>query len=72
MERKRRSLKKSLKASCSVALVVAALGAVAMARQNGAATSARQERGPAPIAPQDLRAAIQCLENLDALRFADR
>ena len=65
MERKRRSLKKSLKASCSVALVVAALGAVAMARQNGEATSARQERGPAPIAPQDLRAAIDRLGNID-------
>lgn len=64
MEPKRRSRKKSLKASCSVALVVAALGAVAMAGQSGGAP-ASQERGPAPIAPQDLRAAIDRLGNID-------
>jgi HEAT repeat protein len=65
MERKRRSRKKSLKASCSLALVVLALGAVAMARQGGEASAASQERGPAPVAPQDLRAAIDRLGNID-------
>jgi HEAT repeat protein len=56
MERKRRSRKKSLKAWCNVAVVAwLSLGAGTVA----------QERGPAPIAAQDLRTAIDQLGDID-------
>jgi HEAT repeat protein len=56
MEPRGRFLKKSLKASCSVALLAALLSADA---------GWAQERGPEPTTPQELRAAIDQLGSVD-------